>query len=312
MNLASSIALYGRGTSEGAYKGWDTRGRGRNLGSGSTEDRYRDKETGLWHSSRSALHDKVIGEMVAGKTAPTDRPPTAYVLGGGTASGKTTMSRAILGDDPNTLRVDPDELKLKIPEYESLKQSDPEHASMRVHEESSYLTKSIMAEAIARGLDMTYDATTSGKGAMGMVRTLLDHGYNVHVMFADVPLDVAKQRSDLRARTSTDPMNRGRFVPDNVIRESHQRAAQNFFTLKDDSRLSSVRLYDNSGSSPKLVYSKQGGQETIHDQKGFDRYNTKAFKDVNASISRRGWRRISKSWGRTGVSFPYRTTEEKT
>lgn len=296
MNLASAIELFGYGTSEGVTKAWDTRGRGRNLRPGeSTEDHYRSKETGLWDHARSQMHDQVIDGMVEGKVPPTDRAPEAYVLGGGTASGKTTMSRSILGDDPNTLRVDPDEMKTKIPEYEQLKKDDPQNAAFRVHDESSYLTKSLMAEAIARGLDLTYDATTSGKGSIAMVKTLMDQGYKVHIMFADVPLDVARQRADLRARESTDPMNKGRFVPDSVISESHQRAAQNFFTLKDMPGISSVRMYDNSGKpgEERMVFSKrEGGEGKIHDTKFFDRYKTKAFKDVTASISRYGRRRF--------------------
>jgi len=293
MNISAAIQLYGYGTSEGVSRAWDTRGRGRKLGKGkSTEDQYKNKETGLWEPRRAAMHDKVIAEMVAGKTAPTDRAPVAHVLGGGTASGKTTMSRAIIGEDPNTLRVDPDEIKLKIPEYEKLKQDDPKMAAARVHEESSYLTKAIMAEAIARGIDLTYDATTSGKGSVGMVKTLLGQGYKVHLMFADVPLNIAKERADKRARESTDPMNKGRFVPDAVISESHQRAAQNFFALKEEPGISSSRLFDNSGQSPKLVYQKDSTGEKVHDQAGYSRYKKKAFEDVNASAHRSRRRRF--------------------
>ncbi len=297
MNIATAISLYAGGPGSGRHP-W---GHKLNLGE-STEDRYRDKQTKLWNSARSDLHSRIIERMIGGKIPPEDRPPIAHILGGGTASGKTTMSRAILGNDPNTLRVDPDELKTKIPEYEQLKEDDPDHAALRVHEESSYLTKSLMAEAIGRGLDLTYDATTSGtpQRTMGMVRTLMDHGYNVHVMFADVPFDVAKQRADLRAKESTDPMNRGRFVPDSVIADSHQKAAKNFFMLKDTPGISSVRLYDNSGkpNEPKLVFSKQGdGEGTVHDQKQFDRYHKKAFEDYKASaIQGHGFRPISRSW----------------
>jgi predicted ABC-type ATPase len=291
MNLASAIELYGYGTSEGVTRAWDTRGRGRALRSGeSTEDHYRNKETKLWDSERAAMHDQVIASMIGGKVPPTGRAPVAHVLGGGTASGKTTASRTILGNDPNVLRVDPDELKTKIPEYEQLKKEDSDNAALRVHEESSYLTKALMAEAIARGLDLTYDATTSGKGAVAMVKTLLNRGYTTNTMFVDVPLDVARQRADLRAKESTDPMNRGRFVPDSVIQESHARSASNFFTLKDLPGINSSYLYDNSqkqGEPQTLLYSKKDGQEKIHDQSRFDEYKKKASEGVHASALQR-------------------------
>jgi len=291
MNIATAIELFAYGTSEGVTRAWDTRGRGRHLHSGeTTEDRYRDKDTKLWSPERSEMHDRVINEMVEGKKPVLDRAPIAYVLGGGTASGKTTMSRAILGEDSNVLRVDPDEIKLKIPEYDQLKKDDPDHAAARVHEESGYLTKSLMAEAIARGLDLTYDSTTSGKGAMPMIRTLINQGYDVHIMFADVPLALAKERADWRARNSPDPVNKGRFVPEDIIHESHQRAAQNFFVLKDMPGISSVRLYDNSTRDPKLIF--ENGK--IYDDKFFGRYKKKAYEDVHASAQRHGLRSFSK------------------
>jgi predicted ABC-type ATPase len=278
MNISSTIALYGHGTSEGAVHGWDTRGRGRHLSPGqTTEDKFRNPETKMWDPDRAKMHEQIISEMIAGKTPSVDRGPVAHVLGGGTASGKTTASRKIIGNDPNVLRVDPDELKTKIPEYEQLKKDDPKKAAFRVHEESSYLTKALMAEAISRGLDLTYDSTTSGKGAMAMINTMLNHGYQVHTMFVDVPLEVAKQRADLRARESNDPMNRGRFIPAIIIEESHNRAAENFFKLRENPELSSVRLFDNTGASPRLILSRSGSDpEVVHDQDRLEQYRQKA------------------------------------
>lgn len=242
-----------------------------------TEDAWRDPLTKEWNPDRAALHERIVDDMLEGHVAPTGRPPVAVILGGGTASGKTTASRAILGNDPNVLRVDPDEIKLTIPEYEGLKEIDPGHAALRVHEESSYLTKKVLATAMAKGLDITYDSTTSGKSGPTMAKVLADKGYDVKVTFVDVPLKTAIERAQWRAENSSDPINRGRFVPEDVIRESHVRAAANFQVLKDQPGLTSKQFYDTSERTPRLIYSREDNhEEKIYDQQRWKEYQEKA------------------------------------
>lgn len=281
MRLSATISIYGGGTGSGCNPKAGKCGRpSLGLRSGeSTQDKYKDV-AGNYTAERSRLHEKVIDEMIGNKTTPVGRAPIAYVLGGGTASGKTTASREILGGQPSFLRVDPDELKTKIPEYAQLKKEDPEHAAFRVHEESSDLTKKLMSEAIARKLDLTYDSTTSGKGSTAMIDSLIRHGYHVHLLFVDVPIDEARKRAALREKQSTDPMNLGRHVPDSVIKESHQRSAQNFMYMRDIPELKSVSLYDNT-TKPKLVYFRpEGGGSTIYDKEIFNRYRQKARGEI--------------------------------
>lgn len=305
MKLKATLALYAGGEGSGCNP--EVGHCGRHPGASptglwpgeSTQDHYKDMISGQYTSERAALHEKIVTEMTAGKHPNNNKTPVAYVLGGGTASGKTTASRKILGEQPHVLRIDPDEIKLKIPEYEQLKKEDPENAAFRVHEESSDLTKKVMGEAIARKLDLTYDSTTTGKSSTAMVRALLDHGYDVHLMFVDVPLKVAKERALIREKKSGDPMNFGRHVPENVISEAHHRAAANFFTLKDIPELKSVNLYDNT-DGPKLIYSKeQGGTGKVHDQDLFERFHKKAKGELEArAIPGYGLRPISFTKGR--------------
>jgi predicted ABC-type ATPase len=283
MNLLTAITLHCYGTSEGVTKAWDTRGRGRHAPMKSlrpgqtTENAWRNQKTGKWNAERYAYHHKVINQLLAGHTAPSDRKPIVTILGGGTGSGKTTLSRKVLGNDPNVLRVDPDELKLAVPEYDKLKQDDPLNASARVHDESSYMTKMAMAQAASKGLDIVYDATTSGNGGPAMAKLLAEKGYDVRAMFVDVPIDVARARAAKREADSTDPINFGRHVPDEVIQWSHYGAADKFMQLKDMPEVADKKFYDNSGKEPQLVYSRSGmGKETINDQDKWDAYQEKA------------------------------------
>jgi len=243
----------------------------------STEEAWKNPTTREWDPERAKYHQQVVDELLEGKHKVAGRQPVVTLLGGGTASGKTTASRKIMGEDPNVLRVDPDEIKLAIPEYAGLKKSDPMHAAALVHEESSYITKMAMAQAGAKGLDIVYDSTTAGNGGVAMAKLLSDKGYNVSSMFMDVPISMAKARAAKREGNSTDPMNFGRHVPDDVIEKSHYGAADKFMALKDMPEVSQKRFYDNTGAEPRLIYERDGmGEEKIHDQDRWKAYQNKA------------------------------------
>jgi predicted ABC-type ATPase len=296
MNLRASVEIYGYGTSEGVKKAWDTRGRGRNtiaptksLKAGQTTQEAWQHD-GKWDKRRADWHQSVVDSFMSGKTPPEGRKPIVWIIGGGTASGKTTASRKILGEQlsENIVRMDPDEVKLTIPEYAKLKETDPEHAAWRVHEESSMMTKMGMAQAGAKGLDIVYDSTTSGNTGPKIAQEFAAKGYDVRVLFVDTPFASAVQRAQTRAESSNDPINFGRHVPESVIRESHVGAAANFMRLKDTPGLTSKHFYDTTDRVPKLIYERQGnGDEKVHDEDRWQRYQRKAVGDVHASAVHR-------------------------
>ena len=88
---------------------------------------------------RRALHDAIMDSEFAGKTGVTGRDPTYTFLGGGGASGKSTIldsgqvdaptrsiietkngPKAILNHSRTSIEINSDDLKLKIPEYDAL------------------------------------------------------------------------------------------------------------------------------------------------------------------------------------------------
>lgn len=258
-------------------------------GQTTTAQKFR-SSSGKWTPERASLHQQVADRMVAGKMAPVGRKPIAYILGGGTASGKTTVSRQLIGEDPNIVRIDPDELKLPIPEYAQLKISDPTNAAHLVHDESKQITQEVLGKTIANGLDLTYDSTTSGAAGPALIHKLAENGYDVRAIFVDIPVNMAIQRSELRSTSSLDPMNIGRVVPEGIIRTSHKGAADNFFLLKNDPALTQIRMYDNTefGKPPRLIYSRTNGngslgQEKIYDQARYNKYSRKSVGLAEAS-----------------------------
>jgi HK97 family phage portal protein len=241
-----------------------------------------DKATGKYSPDRQQLHDATVDKIVGDREAPTGRPPVAVILGGGTASGKTTASRTLMGDNPNMVRLDPDEIKTHIPEYGGLKEIDPANAAGRVHAESSDVTKQALAATINGRYDLCYDTTTSNSDkASANIGVMKEAGYEVNALFVDIPLQTAIERADLRARESTDPINKGRFVGESYIRENHAQAASVFVNnIKDNPNVGLKQVWDNSqprGESPTLIYERQGmGEEKIYDSKLWSAYLDKA------------------------------------
>jgi predicted ABC-type ATPase len=239
-----------------------------------------------------------------GKTPPVGRKPIIYIMGGGTASGKSTASKKIIGESKskNFVRADPDDIKLTIPEYEGLKNSDPDHAGFRVHDESSHMTKMLLAQAGAKGLDIIYDSTTSGDTGPETIKQFQSKGYDVRVMFFDAPMKDAIAREEWRSKNSDDPANFGRRVPMHIMVANHVGAAKNFMGIKDLPGLTAKQFYDTTQREPKLVYDRtDNAGETIHDEDRWQRYQRKAGGDVHASVDRLSRRPVSNKSGHRRV-----------
>jgi phage-related protein (TIGR01555 family) len=240
----------------------------------STEEAHRD-DKGEWSAERKAHHDEIIKRHLEGKK-PVEGGPDAYILGGGSASGKSTGFKAMYAKkfEDEILRIDSDAIKDEIPEYEELKKRDPENAARLVYEEASHIAKRMMASAAAKKIDMVYDSTGSWSGIQKMSKTLSDEGYKVHLIYFDVPIPEARKRAQARAERT------GRHIPEEVIQKSHVGSAKNFMAMHESKHISSVNLYDNSGRVPGLVYSKKG-EETgiIVDGEKWKEYSQKAGAD---------------------------------
>src|SRR6185369_2458302 len=103
MNLGAALEIYGGGPGSGCHG--PNCGRPEGPHSVSTEERFRDAKTGEWTPERQAFHQSIVDAAVAGKEPAEGRRPIAYVMGGGTASGKTTASERVIGKNPGAVRV---------------------------------------------------------------------------------------------------------------------------------------------------------------------------------------------------------------
>jgi predicted ABC-type ATPase len=185
----------------------------------------------------------------------------AYLLGGGSAVGKTTLAYDLTNKLAPVCYMMPEAMDATIPDFDIV----------RDHEKSAHQTRRMLAWAISKGQTLLCDYAMAGNNDKDFVDFLIDQGYEVHLIFVDTPLEIAIQRASKRKRV----------VPENVVRDFHIRAAKNFFILRHFP-VEEVTLYDNS-EGMKIVYHKRYGSIFINDPAKYATYSEKAHCDGDGS-----------------------------
>lgn len=219
-------------------------------------------ENGQLTPEREKLHEDTINALFDGKkpVGPGEEK-TFYVLGGGPASGKGSLTDPAYSKDfglpskEECATIDPDEMKKAIPEYWI---KNRKAGANFAHEESSTLAKRGMQAAFENGFNCTLDGTGDGsvKSMMKKIKTARDAGYKVEGAYVTVPTDVAIPRAMARAERT------GRYVPEAQLRKIHAEVSKVFPQIA--SEFDHVTLYDTSGpkgSKPVLIAECYRGQE---------------------------------------------------
>jgi predicted ABC-type ATPase len=145
-------------------------------------------------------------------------------------------------------------------------------AAAYVHEESSQIAGEARAAAEQAGIDYVNDGTgdSSYEKMAGKVQAAEDAGYTASARYVTVDTQTAIDRAAARAETT------GRMVPVPVIREIHSSVSDVFGKAVGSGLFNGkVELYDNNGSSPRLIASGSGGSLTVHDQAAYDSFLAK-------------------------------------
>jgi len=217
---------------------------------GSAEKHLVQNEDGSWSFTpeRQALHDKIIAEKLDG--VPESADPTVTIMGGGPASGKSTLlqsgATAGIPTGKAASQVNADDMKEALPEWQSMG-GDPTKAAF-LHEESSYLAKRQVAASLERRTDVVLDGTgdSSPESMIGKVTTARNAGYKVNGVYVTVPTETALARAAERGR------NTGRYVSPEVISSTHRGVSQTFPAITN--QFDSLKLFDTT-STPKLIAS---------------------------------------------------------
>lgn len=218
---------------------------------------------------RHRLHREIVRRIA--EKGSSAKNPIAILIGGGTASGKTTLRKSLVQRELKkrgieAALIDPDELKTYIPEYKELLKTDPKRAAGLVHRESCDIGALVLKRLVRERKSFVLEGTMARTGRyVRLVERLRKAGYKIEVYVADVPLWIAKRRAVERSRRT------GRTVPKRVIEITHQLVPETLEAIKD--RVDCYWVYDMT-RGPKLIASKE------HlDRKRYARFLEKSKRD---------------------------------
>lgn len=177
---------------------------------GATTGWYSDK-TGYPTKERAALHKRIVDELrdktVCAKSLY--KRPIAVLTGGAPGSGKSSFIKEEapwLLDPEKFMHIDADAMREKLPEYAGW------NATL-THEEAGVLVKAALKE-IAQPCkrNVLYDGTMNNLRKYNeLIDTFESLGYDVYIIYLDIPKSVSKQRVVSRYQAT------GRYVPSYVI-----------------------------------------------------------------------------------------------
>lgn len=239
-------------------------------------------ENGKLLPEREAVHRQIIDKILEGKI-PVEGQATMTMLGGGPASGKSSVMNPDTSKDPHSTTIDPDALKEMLPGYAEMAAKDSGAASF-YHEESSALAKRLTEAALNRNLNVIIDGT--GDGSPGSVQKKIDaahaHGHRVEAKYVSVDTDTAVERNAKRYEDAKAAGKNPRLVPDDVVRGTHAKVTD--ISVLKAAEFDYMEVWDNNGGrgQQKLVATGGGGKGlTAVDRAGFQRYLDKGFGDYS-------------------------------
>lgn len=242
-----------------------------------TQQRFSDGH-GHYTPERQELHDAIVAHFTQGIT--TVAHPTAMILGGGMASGKTTLVESEHLATGNTVDVNVDKIRPLIPELREAYASKPKDAIpiADYHEEASDISRQLMREATAQRMNMTLDGTgdTTLEKLGGKVAEMRSTGHSIVAEYVTVPVDVAISRAAERAKGPE-----RRAVPETAMREVHRDVSRIFPEAIRQGLFDRARLWNTDvprGQKPTLIASAEGKSVTVHDQKAWEEFLVKGYK----------------------------------
>lgn len=225
---------------------------------------------------REAVHKKIIDDILAGKE-PVKGQATMTMLGGGPASGKSSVMSADTSNDKHAITVDPDYIKTKLPGYKELSKKSSDAANI-FHEESSALAKRLASVAYNENFNVIYDGT--GDGSNNSVRKKIkaarERGYAVNAVYVSVDTETAVARNKKRYEDAVAKGENPRLVPEDTVRNIHRNCTDISVSLAPE--FDRIEIWDNNGArgQQKLIAEGGSGKGLVaKDKEKFDNYLSK-------------------------------------
>lgn len=193
-----------------------------------------------------------------------------FLTGGAPANGKSTLlDSGLLPHNKKLLIVDPDKVKGTLPEYNQMVKNKDSQAAAAMHEESSYLGKKIINEAIEREFDFVVDGVGDGEYDSIVKKANLYRSTGKRVRADYVTLDTDLSLKLARARAA----KTGREVPEEYILSMNKEIADLVPRMAKDGIYDELNLWDtNINGKPRLILQQIGNKIVIHDQKLYNEF----------------------------------------
>lgn len=228
-------------------------------------------KNGDWTPERKKLHREIIDSFISKGKRKSGK---VYILGGATANGKSSLlETGTLKHPRGIVRMNPDEVKEMLPEYRILKAQKIQGAATFTHEESSFLTKEIIKEAVAQKKDFLVDAIGGGDFDKynAKIATYKQAGNYVKADYVTLDTDMSLKLAELRYQKT------GRFVPPKIIVEKNIEISKLVPRFIEENTFDELNLWDtNIKNSPRLILTKKDGNLTVFDQELYKQFLLKA------------------------------------
>lgn len=226
---------------------------------------------GTYTREREIIHNQIVHDLLK-DIAPAPDKPLSIFLGGGSASGKTSISKMLVqsfkDEGEGVILIDSDYIKTKLPEYKELIRSSPEQAAAILHDESSDISEKLFDFAIQKKVNLIFDGTMkNAEKYSNLIQQVKAKDYSTSIVIADVPLAEAFRRAEIRFQIEK------RRVPEEIIRYSHENVPRTFLQLKD--KVDSFYLYDTSSRYPEQFYAQENKQLLVHKEERLSQFYSK-------------------------------------
>lgn len=241
----------------------------------STVDFYFDVYEEL-SAEREELHQEIIHTLLTGQSY--SRGKRVYMLGGAPANGKSTFLKSDVMVYPKTaLKIDPDEIKTMLPEYQYMIANREPLAAALVHEESSFLSKEVRRIAIAEGYDIILDGVANDvlKKRLEDLEELRINGHTVRIDYVTLDTALSLRLAELRFQITS------RKVPETYILEKNRMIAELVPQLIENKSFDELFLWDtNIENHPRLVLSQVNGKLAVENWALYENIKKKANVEV--------------------------------
>ena len=239
-----------------------------------TIDYYFERYPGL-KAEREVLHKAIIQTILERKDYSKDK--RIYMLGGAPANGKSAFIRSGIVKYPNDiLKIDPDEIKMMLPEYRYMLDMQEPRAAGVVHEESSELAKKIRERAIAEGTNLLLDGVNneSIEKRIEDVKALKCNGHWVRIDYVTLDTDLSLWLAKIRYQRT------GRLVPEDIIKRRARSLVKLIPELIELQLFDELYLWDtNIAAEPRLILRQKSGKLVIVDKMLYENFKRKADEE---------------------------------